>query len=243
MKLNRKLFKENRMNRDVKEVISISAEEILRWTSTFISMGVKFILAVYFLNRYSQEKRRVPLVWGLGFFFFGLSQVPLLAIRYFEDINTAMGFALLAAALAALSIALLYYGTSLLYFPMNSFMREKLSIIFFVVMMAIILMFPSIMSPETVLKSVFRVVTTGFLFPILLIMAVIFFMIWKKLEPDNPRKHSVFLVGVALLVYSVLGTYTPTYFGSYFDWIFYSVAALVFLLLLYGMVLGKATGH
>lgn len=224
-------------------MISISAEEILRWTSTFISMGVKFILAAYFLHRYSQEKRGVPLVWGLGFFFFGLSQVPILAVRYFEDTSTSMWFALLASALAALSIALLYYGTSMLYFPINSFMREKLSIIFFVVMMAIVLMFPFTMSPETVLKSVFRVVTTGFFFPILFIMAVIFFMIWRKLEPDNPRKPHVLLVGVVLLVYSVLGTYTPTYFGSYFDWIFYSVAALVFLLLLYGMIMGKATGH
>ena len=104
-------------------------------------------------------------MWGIGFFFFGLSQIPIFAMRYFQDPRTNMGFALLAAFLAALSLIFLYYGTSLLFFEEGSFMQEKLSASFFVIMMAVILMFPFMMSPEAVLNSVFVAVSAGFFFP------------------------------------------------------------------------------
>lgn len=208
-----------------------------------MSISVKFVLAVYFLHRYYQKKIEIPLVWAAGFFFFGLSQVPIWAMRYFQDTTTNMYFALLGAFLAALSLALLYYGTSLLYFRKGSFMREKLSIIFFVIMTVIILAFPYVMSTESVLSTVFRVVATGFIFPILFIVAIIFFTIWHMLEPTNARKPNVFLVAVAWLMYSLLNGLTSTLFLRHYDWVFFSIATISFLLLLYGMTLGKATGH
>lgn len=182
-------------------------------------------------------------MWGGGFLFFGLSQIPILTMRYFKDPTTNMEFALMGAFLAALSLALMYYGTSLIYFKKGSFFREKLSAIFFVVMTAIILTFPLVMSPQEVLKMVFVVVASGFIFPILTIVAIIFFLIWYKLEPKNPRKPNVFLVAVAWLMYSLLNGLTSTYYGKMFDWIFFIVATVSFLLLLYGMTLGKATGQ
>lgn len=206
-------------------------------------MGVKFVLAVYFLRRYSYTKGRIPLVWGTGFFFFGLSQVPVLSMRYFQDPYTNMYFAFLAASLAALSLALLYYGSALLYFKKGSFMREKLTIIFFVIMIAVVLMFPFIFSPETVLKPLFVVVSSGFIFPMLFIVTIIFFVIWRRLAPDNPRRTGVLLVAGALLIYSVASGITSTYFGLHFDWIFSILCIISFLTLLYGMILGKATGH
>ncbi len=182
-------------------------------------------------------------MWGAGFLFFGLSQIPILAMRYFKDPATNMGFALMGAFLAALSLVLMYYGSSLIYFKKGSFFREKLSTIFFVVMIAIILTFPLIMSPQDVLRTVFVVVASGFIFPILTIVAIIFFMIWHKLEPENPRKPNVFMVAVAWLMYSLLNGLTSTYYGQQFDWVFFTVGTISFLLLLYGMSLGKATGQ
>ncbi len=182
-------------------------------------------------------------MWGTGFFFFGLSQVPVLSMRYFQDPYTNMYFAFLAASLAALSLALLYYGSALLYFKKGSFMREKLTIIFFVIMIAVVLMFPFIFSPETVLKPLFVVVSSGFIFPMLFIVTIIFFVIWRRLAPDNPRRTGVLLVAGALLIYSVASGITSTYFGLHFDWIFSILCIISFLTLLYGMILGKATGH
>lgn len=201
------------------------------------------MLAIYFLNRYSKKRAGIPLAWGTGFFFFGLSQIPILAMRYFEDAATNMYFALLGAFLAALSLALLYYGTSLLFFTKGSFMQKKLSIIFFMVMAIIILAFPLLTTAENVLKSVFIVVATGFIFPIVLIIALLFFVIWHKLDHANPRRVNVFLVAVAWLIYSVINGIGAFYFVTAFELIFYVLSIVSFLLLLYGMTLGKATGH
>ena len=224
-------------------MILIAAIEIIRQISPFAGMTIKYILAIYFCGRYLQKKERVPLVWGMGFFFLGLSQVPFMAMRYFQDPTTNAEFALFAAFLAALSLALLYYGTSLLYFIKGSFMREKLSIISFVVMMAVILVFLLTQSREAILKSLFMVVSVVFIFPMLFVVAVIFFMIWRRLEADDPRKTSVFMVGAALLTYSILSGTTSTYFGTPYDWIFIALSILSFVVLLYGMILGRATGH
>jgi hypothetical protein len=225
------------------EVIIILTLEILRWTSTIVSIGVKFLLAAYFFNIYSQKKSGVPLILGTGFSFFGLSQVPILSMRYLGDPTTDMYFALLGAFLAALSLALLYYGTSLLYFKVGSFMHKRFSVLLFVVMLVVILCFPFTLTTEAVLKHVFMVVATGFIFPILFLVAVIFFYIWMRLEPDNPRKISVFLVGAAWLTYSLVNGIGSFYFGTAFDWLFYTLSIIAFLVLLYGMTLGKATGH
>ncbi|MBU7014806.1 MAG: hypothetical protein HXS52_01575 [Theionarchaea archaeon] len=224
-------------------MIIILTLEILRWTSTLVSIGVKFLLAVYFFRIYSQKKSEVPLILGTGFSFFGLSQIPILSMRYFDDPTTNMYFALLGAFLAALSLALLYYGTSLLYFKAHSFMRKPFSILLFVVMLAVILCFPFTLSTEAILKNVFVVVATGFIFPILSLVAVIFFYIWLRLEPDNPRRISVLLVAAAWLTYSLANGIGSFYFGTAFDWIFYTLCIIAFLVLLYGMTLGKATGH
>jgi len=223
-------------------VIPIPPIETLRWISTFISIGVKFVLAAYFFHRYSREKAGIPLVWGTGFFFFGLSQVPVVAMRYFGDPTTDMAFALLGALIAALALALLYYGTSLLFFPKGSFMQGKLSIVFFTVMAVVVLAFRLFAAPENILKSVFLIVASGFIFPILGLVALLFFMIWRKLEPENPRRTNVFVVAVAWLVYSVVnggGTFSV---GKPYEWVFYVLATGAFLVLLYGMTVGKATG-
>lgn len=241
--LNRKLFKENKMNGNEQEVILISGIETLRWISTVVSISVKFILAIYFLNKYSKEKTGIPLAWGTGFFFFGLSQIPVMAMRYFEDTTTNMAFALLAALLAALSLVLLYYGTSLLFFKKGSFMRGRLSILFFVVMLVVIAAFAFLVPIETVLKSVFIVVAAGFIFPIVLIIAILFFVMWHKLEPANPRRANVFLVAVAWLIYSIINGVGAFYFLELLEWIFYILAIVAFVILLYGMTVGKATGH
>jgi len=224
-------------------VIPISTADVLRETSNLISIGVKIVLVFYFFRRYSQSRAATPLMWGTGFLFFALSQIPIMIMRYFQDPNTNMQFALLASSLAALAFTFLYYGTALLFFKKGSFMRKKLSIIFFVAMMAVILMFPITMSTETVLKSMFMVVVTGFFFPITLLMAIIFFMIWSRLSADNPRKPNVLLVGAAWLLYSMQSLLTSTYFGKHYDWGFYILASCLFLMLLYGMTFGKATGH
>ncbi len=237
---NRKLFKENLMN--TREVIQILTSEILVSISTVVSMGTKFVLAVYFFHKYSKVKAGVPLVWGAGFFFFGLSQVPMIVSRYFEDPSTTVYFALLAAFLAALSLALLYYGSALLFFAKGSFMRKKLSIILFVVMVAAIVIL-AVLNPENILKAVFVTVGVGFIFPAVFIIAVIFFIIWYKLEPANPRKFNVFLVAFAWLLYSLLNGATTVFYLEQFDWIFPFIATVSHLLLLYGMTVGKATGH
>jgi hypothetical protein len=239
---NQKLFKEKSACKGIKGD-PINAVEILRWISPLAGMGAKLILAIYFFNRYYQEKGKIPLVWGFGFFFFGLSQIPILLMRYFQDINTNMAFALIASSIAALSLALIYYGASLLLFTKGSFMREKLTIISFVSMMAVILMFPLAFSPAVILRNVFLVVSSGFIFPMLLMVAAIFLVIWHRLEPDNPRKSSVLVVAVALFVFSVGSGVTSTFFGRQFDWVFSIMSMVSFLMLLYGMIMGKATGH
>jgi hypothetical protein len=222
-------------------VIFIPATEILRWTSTFVSIGVKFVLAAYFFHKYRQKKMGVPLVWGAGFLFFGLSQVPILVMRYFKDPNTNMGFALLGAFLAALSLALIYYGSSLIYFKKGSFMREKLSIILFSIMGGVTLLFPIFMTSQEVLRRIFMVVATGFIFPVLFLVSVVFFVIWMRLEPDNPRKPNILLVSFGWFTYSIVNGVGSFSVGRSFEWVFYVLATIAFLILLYGMILGKAT--
>ena len=223
-------------------MVQIPASEILTSVSTIVSIGTKFVLAVYFFHKYSQKRAGVPLVWGAGFFFFGLSQVPMMVSRYFKDPSTTVYFALLAAFLAALSLALLYYGSALLFFTKGSFMRKKFSITLFIVMVAVIVI-SIILNPEDILKSVFVIVGVGFIFPVVFLIAVIFFVIWNKIEPTNPRKSNVFLVAVAWLLYSLLNGATTVYYSQWFEWVFPLIATVSFLLLLYGMTVGKATGH
>ncbi len=239
---NRKVFKQNGVNTTEQEVISISVE-ILREISTFVSIGVKLILAAYFLSKYSQKKMEAPLVWGAGFFFFGLSQVPVVAMQYFRDPAIDMAFALLAALLAALSLALLYYGASLLYFVRGSFWRERFSIFLFVGMAGAIGIFFFAVGSENVLKSIFLLVATGFIFPILAVVALLFFIVWRKLEPVNPRRINVLFVAFAWLGYSLVNGFGSFFFTTSIDWIFYMLSIVSSIILLYGMTLGKATGH
>ncbi|MGD2247853.1 MAG: hypothetical protein PVF58_05555 [Candidatus Methanofastidiosia archaeon] len=224
-------------------MVSILIENILRETSNTISIIVKIILAYYFFRRYSQTKLRIPLIWGAGFLLSAISQIPVVAMRSFQDPTTNMAFAVMASSTVALAFVFLYYGTALLYFKKDSFMRERLSIIMLVLMMGTILMFPFVMSAETVLKSMFVIVTVGFIHPTTLLMALIFFMIWHRLNPENPRKPNVLIVGIAWFSYSLQCLLTSVFFGKQFDWIFYIIAALIFLMLFYGMIFGKATEH
>ncbi len=224
-------------------MISISTVEILRWTSTLVSISVKFVLAGYFLMKYSHKRMTVPLVWGIGFFFFGFSQVPILIMRYFRDPTTNMAFALLGAFIAILSLAFLYYGASLLFFAKGSFMQKPLSLIFFVVMLVCLAVFPFMIAPENILRSIFFLVATGFIFSLLLIVALIFFVTWRHLEPDIPRRPNVLFVAVAWAVYAVTNGLGSFSVGTPFEWIFYVVSSVAFLFLLYGMTAGKATGE
>lgn len=229
--------------RETKKVIKIPVTETLRWISTFVSIGVKFLLAIYFFSQYTKKKRRAPLVWCGGFFLFGLSQVPILAMRYFRDPTTNIFFALLAAFLAALSLGLLYYGASLLYFTQGSFMREKFSVILWAAMLAAIIVFVYMVPREAILSSVFFMVAAGFIFPVLLAVALIFFVVWYKLDPTNPKRVNVLLVGAAWLAYSVVNGIGSFYFGTPFEWMFYILSIVSFLFLLFGMSIGKVTGH
>ncbi len=229
--------------RETKKVIKIPVTETLRWISTFVSIGVKFLLAVYFFSQYTKKKRRAPLVWCGGFFFFGLSQVPILAMRYFRDPTTNIFFALLAAFLAALSLGLLYYGASFLYFTQGSFMREKFSVILWVMMMAAVTVFVYVVPREAILNSVFFMVATGFIFPVLFAVGLIFFVVWYKLDPTNPRRVNVLLVGAAWLAYSLVNGIGSFYFGKPLEWMFYVLSIVSFLTLLFGMSMGKATSH
>jgi hypothetical protein len=208
--------------------------------STIVSISVKFVLAFYFLHEYSQRKSRAPIVWGMGFFFFGFSQIPGLSLRYFEDPATTTAFMILGLFLLILSLALLYYGASLICFPKGSFMREKLSIIFFAAMLAVTLTSPFIIPPERALDVGFFV-AAGVILPISIAIAALFFVVWQKLVPDNSRRINVFFVGVAWLIYGVVNGIGSFFVGESVEWIFYILAIVSFLILLHGMTMGRAT--
>jgi len=222
-------------------VIRISMVEILRWMSTIVSISVKFLLAFYFMRIYSKQKLGTPLIWGTGFFFFGLSQVPGVAYRYFEDPFTATAFSILGMFLVVLSLSVLYYGASILLFPKGSVMREKISLLLFIIMVCITAGLAVTVTPENVLSRGFRVIATGLIFPMSMVIAVIFIITWYKLEPDNSRRANVFLVGCAWCIYGLVNGIGSFFVGMSCEWVFYSLAIVSFLILLYGMTLGKAT--
>jgi hypothetical protein len=215
--------------------------EILRWISTIVSIGVKFFLACYFIRIYSREKIPTPLIWGTGFFFFGLSQLPGLAYRYFEDPFTASAFTLLGTFLVALSLSILYYGASILLFLKGSFMRKPLTLIFFGIMACVTAGLAVMVTPENVLTLGFLVTATGLIFPMSMIIGCVFIRTWHKLDSDNPRRVNVFLVGCAWSIYGLVNGIGSFYVTSTYEWIFYILAIVAFLILLYGMTLGKVT--
>lgn len=215
--------------------------EILRWMSTIVSISVKFFLAFYFIRIYSKEKMATPLIWGTGFFFFGLSQLPGLAYRYFQDPLTATAFAILGTFLVTLSLSILYYGASLLLFVKGSFMRKKMTLILFALMVCVTGGLAVTVSSENILKLGFLVTATGLIFPLSVLIGCIFWITWHKLESDNPRRINVFLVGCAWITYGIVNGIGSFFVESSHEWIFYVLAIVSFLILLYGMTLGKAT--
>ncbi|MBU7031289.1 MAG: hypothetical protein HXS53_02045 [Theionarchaea archaeon] len=222
-------------------MIRISMVEILRWISTIVSISVKFLLAFYFMRLYWKEKRGTPLIWGTGFFFFGLSQVPGVAYRYFEDPMTATAFSILGTILVILSLSVLYYGASILLFPKGSVLREKTSLLLFIIMVCVTAGLIVTVTPENVLTRGFRVIATGLIFPMSMVIAAIFTVTWYKLEPDNPKRVNILLVGCAWCIYGLVNGIGSFFVGMPHEWVFYTLAIVSFLILLYGMTLGKAT--
>ncbi len=214
--------------------------EIVRLACYAANTITLLLLAGYFLREYMTKRLRASLAWGLGFLLFAIVIINLAFLVTVEMTKTSVYFGFLVTATM---VALLYYGTSLLFFREGSFFREKMTAIYWLVMVLIGWTLTYLSKPDPAeLAKVGRPSMVMFVIAYVII-GILFYRVSRRLPEDDPRKRTIAMVSTAWFILAIWNIYIGTLLDVY-----PTVEAGVllfgsfgFLLLLYGMTTGKTT--
>ncbi|KYK36435.1 MAG: hypothetical protein AYK19_08625 [Theionarchaea archaeon DG-70-1] len=209
--------------------------------SYIVTIGATLILSMYFFREYYLKRLRASLAWAAGLLLYGIVQIGHLAVAMVGEVamgKPAMGGALVILALA---LTLIYYGTSQLFFSPGSFFREKMSafvlLICFVLFAVLLATFPTEGFAARIPPYVEPLATLVFLFT-----GVSFYNVFRRLGPGDPRRRTVLLVSLGwfLVVIDTIYLGFAQGLSRTLDTVINIEHAVAWLLLLYGMALGKA---
>lgn len=208
-----------------------------------VAIAATFIISVYFFYEYYVKKLRSSLAWALGFFFYGIAQSSHLTADMVGEI--AMGKLGFAVGIMVLIFAMIlfYYGTSLLFFDEKSFFREKASFLLFLVFTAYSLYLVMVLPMEGFLKAIATPISLVLMMPIFLVMGVLFYHVCRALARDDSRRQTVLLVSMGWFLVGISSLYLGLFLGysGISDSANYIVHVVAWILILYGMTIGKAT--
>ncbi|MBU7027741.1 MAG: hypothetical protein HXS48_12465 [Theionarchaea archaeon] len=177
------------------------------------------ILSVYFFRDYILRRFRASLAWGVGFIPHSTlgSWFPLIILEIFLSTAEAEDGCLMITAV--LGITLLYYGASLLFFKKGSFLREKMSVLIMLVYSVFVFYFMTTHLYSTIWGDTYLVLPV-LKTPILLVIAILFFRIYRKMDSDDPSKRILLIVTIAwflLTIGLVPMTLSMAVYFYYFD--------------------------
>ena len=219
--------------------MNVPIDYVVSYVVAIIATG---IISAYFFREYSLKKLRASLAWAVGLLLYMITQIGHLASSMFGDIAVGKPmFAILLIALAV-SFALLYYGTSQLFFDEESFFREKMAILIFLVCL-VVFSYLLITVPTEGFADASRLPVEIIATILFLTIAALFYRVFRGLAPDDHRRIIILLVSAGWFLAAV-----DTFYLGFFEGVsrisdagINLVHLIAWLLILYGMVLGKAT--
>ncbi len=215
---------------------------ILYVISYIIAIAAVISLSGYFFREYSIKRMHASLAWSLGFLFYGIAQINHLSADVLGDVRVGKPAFAIGMMMLVFAVTLFYYGTSLLFFDEGSFYREGLPVIIFlgysVYSVVILVELPL----EGFVEAVAPFLSLGEMMPMFLVIAAPFYLTSKKLDQSDPRRHMLLLLFTGWFFVAVSSAYLGTSLG--FSWVtdsmIYILQMLAWLLILYGMTIGKA---
>lgn len=208
--------------------------------SYLIAIAVTLVLSAYFIREYRVKKLRASLAWSLGFLAWAFVMLTdLFAIFQGETIvgKPVIFFGLIVLAM---SMTLFYYGTSLLFFSPGSFFREKMSILIMVSFALLSVYLVMVFQEEGFRAEAAKILQPVMTF-IFLVISVLFYRVSRRLGKGDPRRTTVLLVSIAWLLIAIQNAYRIFVgYSMATDIIFQSLYVPGWLILFYGMILGKA---
>ncbi|MBU7044328.1 MAG: hypothetical protein HXS47_12130 [Theionarchaea archaeon] len=214
---------------------------MLYTVSYIIAIAAAIILSMYFFREYSIKRLPASLAWGIGFILYALAQTSHLIAELFGEVTLGKSGYFGGLLIYAIAMTLFYYGTSLLFFNPGSFFREKAAILIFAVLGSfsgyITYSFPLegfTQTAGTYIQSVMWI--------IFLIITFLFYRVTRRLPKNDPRKKVLSLVSVGWAMVTMYTLYLGLLIGRWviIDALFLIIHAVAWIMILYGMVLGKA---
>jgi hypothetical protein len=195
------------------------------------------LLAGYFIREFVAKRLRASLAWGLGFLFFIFVILNLAGLAVGEVSKSTVLFGVI---LSSLSLTLYYYGASLLFYGEGSFMREKMTVIIFIIIFGIASSIVYI-TPAAELAETLRAPFIAMAVLVTLTISVLFYQVSRRLDRADHRRRTVTLVSLAWLVVTIWLCYIGLFWGVYplLEAGVFVLGSVGFLLLLYGMTTAK----
>jgi len=214
--------------------------ELIRLACYGVDIIACFLLVGYFTREYMVKRLRASLAWAMGFFLFSFIIISLASYTTVAVVSRSQ--VLIALAFAASAVSSLYYGTSLLFFTEGSFFREKITAVFFVV----VLLIGSVITyttPEDQLVAAVGLWTTWIFFAFYIVIGALFYRVSRKLLRRDPRRRAITLVSLAWFIVAIWNVYVGLLWGENpaVEAIMFLFGSFGFILLLYGMTAGKTT--
>ncbi len=218
----------------------MSTIEVIRIACYAVNTVVCFSLVVYFIREYLIKKLRAYLSWAVGFLLFGFLIISLASYTTVAVVSKVQ--VMVAFMLAATEVSALYYGASLVFFVEESFFREKITVIFFLVML-FIGSFLTVTTEESQLVQTMGFWTVWIFMAFYVAIGTMFFWISRKVPETDTRRKAIALVAAAWYIVAFWNSYVGLAWQENVavEAGVFLLGSFGFLLLLYGMTVGKTT--
>jgi hypothetical protein len=216
--------------------------DIVFLTSSVVMAVATGLLAVFFSLEFFAKRLRATGAWACAFWFYFFGLVVDLVVLIFEEIPAGKAALFAGLMMLALAMTLFYYGTSLLFFGPGSFYREKMSILVMLIYTVYSAYLIMTLPEKGFREAVIAPIQLGLMTPIFFVIAVLFYRVSMRLAPKDPRRRTILLVagGWFLTMVNAIGRGAATGISSSLDSVISVIGAIGWLLVLYGMALGKA---
>lgn len=215
---------------------------IVEMVSMILLIAATTVLSVYFYREYFTKRLTASLAWAVAFTFYAFAQIVDFVIFLSGEIAIGKGGLAVGLIMIGIGMALFYYGTSLLFFSRGSFFREKIFALILVITFVYFAYLLWVLPVEGFRDAVRPYIQAGLMAPIFFIIAVLFYRVSRRLDVGDPRRQTILLVSIGWFgtVINAIGRALFLEISPSVDSLIAIIGAVAFLLIMYGMVLGKA---
>ncbi|MGD2249276.1 MAG: hypothetical protein PVF58_12790 [Candidatus Methanofastidiosia archaeon] len=207
-----------------------------------VGITASVVLGFYFLYDFATRKLRASLAWGIGILLYSLGEATDVYVNITGEITLGKPGLFAALLVVACAMVLLYYGTSLLFFTKESFFREKMAVIIFAIYIVYSAYLVGALPVEGFRQAVVAPIQLGLMTPVFVVSCILFYAISWKMEPGDPARTSSFLVSAAWGLLAINSGFRGLFleYSPVIDALIQIIHMVAWILLLYGMTLGKA---